>query len=751
MMQAAADVISSETQYASNYDAAGSALQSTLELAQLRRGLSPEELIGHELSRLTEVSQEDSARMDATVAAAEAAHPQALPPPPPKTEVAQEGSSELMVASQRLPQNSLVSSPPSSLTPPPGRHVPPRLSLQSTGDSEGGMTGILSMLVRSMSSLLTPRSMRDEHPHEHPRRLLLVSDQLPDAQAVVDAALPHIAVVLVEYSNWTPTALLAAVETAAAGELFHSIGILDHGSLRECRLLESLGWHDLASPATTRGASAGPIGAAQTDLEHLFMALVMFLMRPNDGSTGRSHREYRIDLLSCCCSSETPGGFPFVEHLASVTDAHITASVTPSGAGVIAPVSYDYELAVDEGLMTAKDYFAVEHLREWSAAPAMAQPAVAASAAAWAAAAAGTPLPPSVGHRSILSLLVDPTVDVGTDGHGYGHVYGHTFAAGAPPVVGSDARGESEDQLGTEIDIAHTIDLEHLEDLVREQASHSGEADPEDFGLEIDGELTGAELAAMWGDSRADSHTMNELVAMLGEGDQHQFGLGAASHTPPAAPMACIPTPHTAMTAPLPTPLPPAGSGSSGSIGNGGATATSATSGGRNTMGRKEWTVEEDEIILAEVAKHGQKWRVIAQRLPGRSDDAVRNRWKRLSAEAGGSAGADQLADALGLPLTAEEKSVKAAAKAEGKVAAAAAKAAQPKPERLAWTKAEDATIIECVQEFGLKWGRISAQLPGRTAHAIRNRFHRLQTLQAEQTTARSQEGGWLSGIFGGP
>ena len=62
--------------------------------------------------------------------------------------------------------------------------------------------------------------------------------------------------------------------------------------------------------------------------------------------------------------------------------------------------------------------------------------------------------------------------------------------------------------------------------------------------------------------------------------------------------------------------------------------------------------------------------------------------------------------------------------------------AAQPKPERLAWTKAEDATIIESVREFGLKWGRISENLPGRTAHAIRNRFHRLQTLQAEQAAA---------------
>ena len=42
------------------------------------------------------------------------------------------------------------------------------------------------------------------------------------------------------------------------------------------------------------------------------------------------------------------------------------------------------------------------------------------------------------------------------------------------------------------------------------------------------------------------------------------------------------------------------------------------------------------------------RWRKIAARLPGRSDDAVRNRWKRLSAEAAGQASA--VADALGIP-----------------------------------------------------------------------------------------------------
>jgi hypothetical protein len=50
-----------------------------------------------------------------------------------------------------------------------------------------------------------------------------------------------------------------------------------------------------------------------------------------------------------------------------------------------------------------------------------------------------------------------------------------------------------------------------------------------------------------------------------------------------------------------------------------------------------EWTEEEDQILIDEYARVGARWSVIANAIKGRSEVAVKNRWKLLYRRTKGS------------------------------------------------------------------------------------------------------------------
>ncbi len=144
------------------------------------------------------------------------------------------------------------------------------------------------------------------------------------------------------------------------------------------------------------------------------------------------------------------------------------------------------------------------------------------------------------------------------------------------------------------------------------------------------------------------------------------------------------------------------------------------------------WTQSEDEAILTAVNAHGYKWGRIGAKLPGRSVNAVRNRYLRLAnlgshgmgplpirpLPAPGGAGeavATSVASEGGTSIMDEYK------KAAG-VALSIKKGDM-------WTEAEDEAILAAVNLHGYKWHRIGAGLPGRSVNAVRNRFLRLHSL----------------------
>lgn len=141
------------------------------------------------------------------------------------------------------------------------------------------------------------------------------------------------------------------------------------------------------------------------------------------------------------------------------------------------------------------------------------------------------------------------------------------------------------------------------------------------------------------------------------------------------------------------------------------------------------WTSTEDLAILAIFRRLGTQWSVIAAQLPGRTPDAVRNRWHRLQKTHSlgdteeGRAALDALLLACGIskdwsppntdpsqPPGAEPTCIKGSDHG-----------------RAMWTAQEDTLIEEGVRRFGCKWREIAKGLPGRSDSSVRNRWMRLQ------------------------
>ena len=108
---------------------------------------------------------------------------------------------------------------------------------------------------------------------------------------------------------------------------------------------------------------------------------------------------------------------------------------------------------------------------------------------------------------------------------------------------------------------------------------------------------------------------------------------------------------------------------------------------------KEDWTAEEDERLTQLIETHGPKWSHIKAYLPGRMDNAIKNRWSLI--------------------LRAQRRTQAQAAEGASEVSAR-------------WTAAEDALLRAAVILHGHKWGLVAASLPGRTTRSVRTRWGRI-------------------------
>eukprot|EP00931_Biecheleriopsis_adriatica_P022090 TRINITY_DN14295_c0_g1_i1.p1 TRINITY_DN14295_c0_g1~~TRINITY_DN14295_c0_g1_i1.p1 ORF type:complete len:530 (+),score=105.59 TRINITY_DN14295_c0_g1_i1:63-1592(+) len=190
-----------------------------------------------------------------------------------------------------------------------------------------------------------------------PERVILISDNLPSYETLVEAAKTSAIVVLVRFSSWSLQDLVEQIteHAGAPANQFKSVAILDHGKPGEFCLLKNVmgGSIDLKEIKESE--------EVQSFLRHI----ARYVQEPKKVDEWKHDKDRRIDLLGCNIA-EGRDGAELIEYLEELTGVNWCASTDKTGAGDDAENGFDWVMETDLNVgCVADDYFDKSKLAQW--------------------------------------------------------------------------------------------------------------------------------------------------------------------------------------------------------------------------------------------------------------------------------------------------------------------------------------------------------------------------------------------------